>query len=168
MLAEDLWPPKMTRNLPHTWVEQKRKKGIRMGPYLLGGSCEGGKEFTSWEANKLMERSAGKEWGAQSLWEKHNSWTEEGKPETTGIPSGAPQPEALRQGLGTEKSTMEIKKNKSKWRNRNHFQLKEQENSPEAGNSETDLCSVTDTKLKKEVMEILKELRMDINGNRIL
>ena len=32
---------------------------------------------------------------------------------------------------------------------RNHSQLKELENSPEGANSETDLSSLTDTKLKK-------------------
>ena len=37
---------------------------------------------------------------------------------------------------------------------RNNFQLKEQENSPEEANNETDLCSLTDT--KKEVVKILK------------
>ena len=48
---------------------------------------------------------------------------------------------------------------------KNHSQLKEQENSPEGTNNETDLCSLTDTKFKKEIMKILKELRMAINSN---
>ena len=48
---------------------------------------------------------------------------------------------------------------------RNHSQLKEQENSPEAANNETDLCSLTDTKFKKEIVKILKELREDMNSN---
>ena len=42
---------------------------------------------------------------------------------------------------------------------RNYSQLKEQENSPEAANNETDLCSLTDTEFKREIMQILKELR---------
>ena len=42
---------------------------------------------------------------------------------------------------------------------RNHFQLKEQDNSPEGANNERDLCSLTDTKFKKEVMKILKEIK---------
>lgn len=55
---------------------------------------------------------------------------------------------------------------------RNHFQLKEQENSPEGANNETDLCSLRDAKFKREVMKILKELRVstkklraDMNSN---
>ena len=45
---------------------------------------------------------------------------------------------------------------------RNHFQLKEQENSPKAANSETDLCRLTDTEFKREVVKILKEFRLKI------
>ena len=48
---------------------------------------------------------------------------------------------------------------------RNHSQLTEQENSPEGANNETDLCSLTDTKFKKEIMKIQKKLRTDINRN---
>ena len=55
---------------------------------------------------------------------------------------------------------------------RNHSQLKEQENSPEGANNETDLCSLTDTEFKKEKVKILrdlrvnlKELRPDMNSN---
>ena len=55
---------------------------------------------------------------------------------------------------------------------RNHSQLKEQEYSPEAANNDTDLCSLTDTEFKKEIMKILKELRVhmkelgaDVNSN---
>ena len=51
-------------------------------------------------------------------------------------------------------------------------QLKEQENSPEGANNETDLRSLTDTEFKKETVKILKELivnmkelRVDINSN---
>ena len=47
---------------------------------------------------------------------------------------------------------------------RNHSQLKEQENSPERAKNETDLCILTDTKFKKEIGKILKELRMDMNS----
>ena len=36
---------------------------------------------------------------------------------------------------------------------RNHSQLKEQENSPERANSETNLCSLLDTEFKKEINE---------------
>ena len=50
-------------------------------------------------------------------------------------------------------------------KHRNHFQLKEQENSPEGANNETDLCSLTDTEFKGKVMKILKELRTAINSN---
>ena len=58
------------------------------------------------------------------------------------------------------------KKNISKMKkHRNHSQLKEQENSPEAANNETNLCNIIDTNFKKEVMKILKELRIDINSN---
>ena len=48
---------------------------------------------------------------------------------------------------------------------RNHSQLKEEENSPEGVNNETDLCSLTDTEFKKEIVKILKELRLDINSD---
>ena len=48
---------------------------------------------------------------------------------------------------------------------RNHSQLKEQENSPEAANNETDLCSLIDTEFKREIVKILKELRGDLNSN---
>ena len=54
---------------------------------------------------------------------------------------------------------------------RNHSQLKEQ-NSPEAENNKMDLCSLTDTEFKKEILQILmelranmKELRTDMNSN---
>ena len=48
---------------------------------------------------------------------------------------------------------------------RNHFQLKEQENSPEGVNDETDLCSLTDTEFNKMV-KILKELRVNVKQLR--
>ena len=40
---------------------------------------------------------------------------------------------------------------------RNHSQLKEQKNSPEGANNETDLCSLTDTEFKKETVRIKSE-----------
>lgn len=49
---------------------------------------------------------------------------------------------------------------------RNHSQLKEQGNSPEAANNETDLCSLIDTKFKKKIVKILKELRVNIKELR--
>ena len=45
---------------------------------------------------------------------------------------------------------------------RNHSQLKKKENSPEGANNETDLCSLIDTKFKKEIVKILKELRANM------
>ena len=48
---------------------------------------------------------------------------------------------------------------------RNHSQLKDQENSPKGTNNETVLFSLIDTEFKKEVMKILKELRKLINRN---
>ena len=48
-----------------------------------------------------------------------------------------------------------------------HSQLKEQENSPEAPNDETDLCSRIDTEFKRETMNILKELRMNRKELRV-
>ena len=48
---------------------------------------------------------------------------------------------------------------------RNHSQLKDQENSPEGTNNETDLFSLIDTEFKNEVMKILKELRKAIKRN---
>ena len=47
---------------------------------------------------------------------------------------------------------------------KNHSQLKEQ-NSPEGGKNETDLCSLTDSEFKKEILTIRKELRVDMNSN---
>ena len=49
---------------------------------------------------------------------------------------------------------------------RNQSQLKEQDNSPKAGNNETDLCSLTDTEFKGEVVKILKEFRLNIKELR--
>ena len=48
---------------------------------------------------------------------------------------------------------------------RNHSQLKDQENSSERTNNETDLFSLIDTEFKKEIMKILKELRRTIDRN---
>ena len=48
----------------------------------------------------------------------------------------------------------------------NHSQLKEQENSPERANKESDLWNLTYTKFKKEIVEILKELKMDMKELR--
>ena len=48
-------------------------------------------------------------------------------------------------------------------KHRNHSQLKEQENSRGA-NNKTDLCSLTNTEFKKEVMKILNELRTATNN----
>ena len=45
---------------------------------------------------------------------------------------------------------------------RNHFQLKEQETSPEATNNETDLYSLIDTEFKRKIVKILKELSLNI------
>ena len=49
-------------------------------------------------------------------------------------------------------------------KNRTHSQLEEQ-NSSEGANSEIDLYSLTDTEFKKEVIKILKKLRMAIDSN---
>ena len=48
---------------------------------------------------------------------------------------------------------------------RDHSQLKDQENSYEGKNNETDLFNPIDTEFKKEVIKILKELRRTINRN---
>ena len=50
---------------------------------------------------------------------------------------------------------------------RNNSQLKEQENSPEGANNETDFCSLTDTEFKKETVKILKELRANMKELRV-
>ena len=49
---------------------------------------------------------------------------------------------------------------------RDHSQVKEQENSPNTANNETDLCSLTNTKFKREIVKILKELRVNIKELR--
>ena len=51
---------------------------------------------------------------------------------------------------------------------RNHSQLKEHENYPEGANNETDLFSLTVTKFKKEIVKILKELRVNMKELRAL
>ena len=50
-------------------------------------------------------------------------------------------------------------------KHRSHSQLKQQENSPQAVNNETDLCSLTDIEFKREIVKILKELKEDMNSN---
>ena len=50
---------------------------------------------------------------------------------------------------------------------RNHSKLKEQENSPEGADNETNLCGLTDTKFKKETVKILKELRENMKELRV-
>ena len=60
------------------------------------------------------------------------------------------------------------KKNTSKMKkNRNHSQFKEQENSPKVVNNETDFCSLTDIEFKREIVKILKELRLNIKELRV-
>ena len=49
---------------------------------------------------------------------------------------------------------------------RNHSWLKEQENTLEAPNNETHLWSLIENELKKEIVKILKELRMNMKGLR--
>ena len=48
---------------------------------------------------------------------------------------------------------------------RNHSQLKHLENSAEGANNKTDFYSLIDTKFENEIMQILKELRVNMNGN---
>ena len=48
---------------------------------------------------------------------------------------------------------------------RNHSQLKDQENFSEGTSNETDFFSLIDTDFKKEIMKILKELRKAIDRN---
>ena len=50
---------------------------------------------------------------------------------------------------------------------RNHSRLKEQENSPKEVNNETDLCRLTDVEFKREIVEILKELRVNMKEIRV-
>ena len=50
---------------------------------------------------------------------------------------------------------------------RNHSQLKEQENSHEAANNETELCNLIDIEFKREIVEILKELRVNMKEIRV-
>ena len=50
---------------------------------------------------------------------------------------------------------------------KNHSQLKEQDNSSEAANNKTDRCSLTDIELKRGIVKILKELRLNIKDLRV-
>ena len=45
---------------------------------------------------------------------------------------------------------------------RNHSQLKEEENSPEAENNETNLYSLRNTEFKRDIVKILKELKLNM------
>ena len=49
---------------------------------------------------------------------------------------------------------------------RNQSQLKEKRNSPKEVNNETDLWSLTDIEFKREIVKILKELRLNIKDLR--
>ena len=49
---------------------------------------------------------------------------------------------------------------------RKNSQLKEKETSSEAGNNETELCSLIDTEFKREVVKILKELKVNMKELR--
>ena len=55
-----------------------------------------------------------------------------------------------------KKKTSKMKKLK------NHSQLKEQPNSPEAVNNETHPCSLIDSEFKRERVKILKELKVNM------
>ena len=50
---------------------------------------------------------------------------------------------------------------------RKYSQLKEKENSPKSVNNETDLCSPKDIGFKREIVKILKELRLNMNELRV-
>ena len=50
---------------------------------------------------------------------------------------------------------------------RNHSQLKIKRIPLKRANNETDLFSLTDSKFKKEIMKILKDLRKNINKIQI-
>ena len=59
------------------------------------------------------------------------------------------------------------KKNVSKVKRlRYHSLIKEQENSPEEANKDTELCCLRDTKFKKDIVNILKELRANMRELR--
>ena len=47
---------------------------------------------------------------------------------------------------------------------RNGSQLKEQENSSEGANNETDLCILTDTEFKKEIVKIHERTESEYEG----
>ena len=62
----------------------------------------------------------------------------------------------------------QCKRNISKMkRQRNDTQLKDKENSPEGTNNKADFFNLIDTKFKKELMKIVKELRNAINRRQI-
>ena len=89
------------RNSPRTWVgqkikEKKRDKRIGTGPAPLGGSCEGGKVSTHWEAHSLVERG-GVEFCSHRG--EHSNRSAEGKverfPHRGSVPTSTHQPERL-------------------------------------------------------------------------
>ena len=81
-----------------------------------------------------------------------------GKPPTS-PPWTVPNYSLASPNLQKKKNTSMMKKL------RKHSQLKQQENSPKAVNNETDLCSLTESEFKREIVKILKELREDKNSN---
>ena len=60
-----------------------------------------------------------------------------------------------------------IKKKNEMKKLRKHSTLEEKENSTEAANNETDLYSVTDTEFQREILKILKELRVNMMKLRV-
>ena len=52
-------------------------------------------------------------------------------------------------------------------KHRNNSQLKAQGNSPKGMNNETDLWSLTDTKFKRDVLKIQKEITVDMNSKAV-
>ena len=69
--------------------------------------------------------------------------------------------------LGFHNLTEKEKKKTSKMKKlKNHSQLKEQPNSPEAVNNETHPCSLIDSEFKGERVKILKELKVNMKELR--
>ena len=102
MPTEDLKCPKRQEKPPSNPVRQKEKEkeGMRTGPALQGGSCEGGKVPAPWEGFSPAEKLDWMEREIQSLRGESSNQSVQGKMETNlhrGLapPPCTPQPEIL-------------------------------------------------------------------------
>ena len=114
MLAEDLKPPKRSRNPPHNWVEQKEeKKKKREREWNQDGTSTPERELwkrveTQALDSHLTNRKISWDGETAKPQRKHGSWTEKFKAERELHRPLVPPPRTLGRGLGTETQAPEI------------------------------------------------------------